>query len=195
MNTTPQPAPKLPSSKGPAVGTGLVFLSVTLIAFLGKWEPAPGDKALIVFADKLAGGIPTVCDGLTHHVTNTPIIVGEVWTHEKCTFERNRALLKVQAQVLRCFKVNPPQAVFDMASSHAWNNGAGATCGSSAMKAWNEGQWDLGCRRPQLSDSGKPVWSYVKTGKKLPNGKPEYKFVQGLANRRIDERGHCEKGA
>lgn len=195
MNTTPQPAPQHPSAKGPAVGAGLVFLSATLIAFLGKWEPAKGDMALVVYADKLARGIPTVCDGLTHHVTNTPIIVGEVWTHDKCTAERNRALLKVQAQVLKCFRINPPQAVFDMASSHAWNQGAGATCASQAMQAWNAGEWDLGCRRLQLSDGGKIVWSYVKTGRKLPNGKPEYKFVQGLANRRIDERGVCEKGA
>ena len=30
-----------------------------------------------------------------------------------------------------------------------------------------------------------------RTGKTLPNGKPELRFVQGLANRRADETAKC----
>ena len=88
----------------------------------------------------------------------------------------------------------PPQSVFDAATSHAWNNGTAATCGSLAMQAWNAGNWELGCRRLAFSDGGSRVWSYVKTGKMLPNGRPEYRFVQGLANRRDAEYQLCLTG-
>jgi GH24 family phage-related lysozyme (muramidase) len=62
------------------------------------------------------------------------------------------------------------------------------------MALWNAGEWDYGCRRLAYADDGKRVWSYVKTGKVLPNGKPEYKFVQGLANRRDAEYKLCLTG-
>lgn len=176
-----------------ALGGTLMFASPQLRDFLERWESS-GDRVLVVYPDKLAGGLPTVCNGLTRHVTATPIVVGERWTEERCEREEQAALIRVQDRLVKCFKRLPPQPVFDMASSHAWNNGAGATCGSAAMKAWNRGDWELGCRRMATSDAGKPVWSFVKTGRTLPNGKPEYRFVQGLANRRGDEHRMCMHG-
>ena len=173
-------------------GAALVLGSAAVFAFLGDWEPAPGDKQFIVYADALAQGLPTVCKGITRHVTRTPIIVGERWAPEKCNAEERSALIVLQTRLLRCFTLTPPQGVFDAATSHAWNNGVSATCGSQAMQAWNAEEWALGCRRLQVSDGGKPVWSYVKTGRTLPNGKPEYQFVRGLANRRAAERAMCE---
>ena len=178
----------------PQNGTGrgaLVLGSTILLGFLALWESS-GKPVTIVYADKLAGGLPTVCDGITRHITSTPIVVGEKWSAEKCAAETRAAVVKVQNQLLRCFKVTPPQPVLDSATSHAWNFGAAATCGSGAMQAWNAEQWALGCRRLQFADDGRPVWSYVKTGRLLPNGKPEMKFVQGLANRRGAERAMCE---
>ena len=62
------------------------------------------------------------------------------------------------------------------------------------MRAWNAEQWALGCRRLALDDADRPIWSYVKTGRKLPNGKPEMRFVQGLKNRREAERKACMEG-
>jgi len=38
------------------------------------------------------------------------------------------------------------------------------------------------------------VWSYVQTGRVLPNGKPEMRFVRGLANRRQAEYTLCMGG-
>lgn len=169
-------------------GGGLVLASAMLIAFLGKWE---GGAEYTVYADQLAGGLPTACKGLTKHVTRTPIIVGEVWTPEKCEREERAALIKVQTQLRKCFATEPQQSVFDSASSHAWNFGVAATCGSAAMRAWNDGKVDLGCRRIAHSDSGKPVWSYVKSDRLLENGKPEMVFVRGLARRRTDEVELC----
>ncbi|MGV8959209.1 MAG: lysozyme [Stenotrophomonas sp.] len=178
----------------PQNGTGrgaVVLGSTILLGFLALWESSSNTR-LTVYPDKLAGGLPTVCDGITRHITTTPIVVGEKWTAEKCANETRMAVVKVQNQLLRCFKVTPPQGVFDAATSHAWNVGAANTCSSGAMQAWNRGDWMLGCRRLAFSDAGKPVWSYVKTGRVLSNGKPEMKFVQGLANRRGAERAICE---
>lgn len=172
-------------------GIALVATSAALVEFLGVWE---GDDQLVVYADRLAGGIPTVCRGLTRHVTRTPIVVGERWTKAKCEAEESRALFAVQSQLAQCFRVVPPQEVFDMASSHAWNLGAAATCGSQAMVAWNQGDWALGCARLARSDGGQLVWSYVRTGRTLANGRPEMRFVRGLANRRAAEADVCANG-
>ena len=171
----------------PHLGGSLVLASAALIGFLGHWE---GAAQHVVYADKLAGGLPTVCKGLTRHVTRTPIIVGERWSAEKCEREELAALEHVQTALAKCFKVLPPQHVFDAASSHAWNFGAPSTCTSLAMQAFNRGDWDTGCRRLSLSDAGRPVWSFTssidsKTGVKI------YTFVQGLANRRQAETSFC----
>lgn len=174
-------------------GGALVAASAAIVAMLGKWEPDQRDPEM-VYADQLAGGLPTVCKGITRHVTTTPLVVGERWTAEQCAREEGMAIEKVQHSLARCFRLTPPQAVFDTATSHAWNNGVAATCSSLAMGSWNEGDWERGCRRLSLSDTGQPVWSYVRTGRLLPNGKPEMRFVQGLANRRADETRQCLEG-
>lgn len=165
-----------------AVAAGLVLGSTAVVGFIRNWED--GSNPNVVYADKLAGGLPTACGGLTRHITDTPIVVGERWSDEKCNAEIARAVAKVQRGLLQCFAQPPPQSVFDAATSHAWNLGVGATCGSSAMKAWNRGEWALGCRRLYESDDGRPVWSYVTVdGRKV--------FVRGLNNRRKAEYGFC----
>lgn len=176
----------------PALGGALIFGSIGVREFGEKWESG-GERVLVVYPDKVARNIPTVCDGLTHHVTDTPIVVGERWSEEMCEREEQAARTKLQLHLIRCFDRLPPQSVFDMASDHAWNNGVAGTCGSAAMKAWNRGDWPLGCRRLVFSDGGKRVWAYTKTGRKLPNGKPEYRYVQGLANRGDDRLRVCRQ--
>lgn len=172
-------------------GGRLLLGTVAAVAIIGLWEggKAP-DGSSVAYADKVAQGIPTVCAGLTRHVTSTPIIVGRRWSAEKCLAEERRAISTVQTQLEKCFTRLPPQSVFDAATSHAWNNGVYNTCSSAAMKSWNTGDWAQGCRRMAKSDSGKRVWSYVKTGR-IVGGKPEYQFVQGLANRRDSEAELC----
>ena len=193
--TSPGKSPRTPGTivLVAALGGTLIFASPTLRDFLEREESGARGVVLTVYADKLAGGLPTVCDGLTRHVTRTPIIVGQRWTPEQCERETRAALVRVQQSLVKCFRILPPQSVFDMASSHAWNNGAPNTCASAALRAWNGGQFELGCRRLALSDGGKPVWSYVRTGKTLPNGKPEMRFVQGLQDRRQRELKLCRQ--
>lgn len=185
-------APKAGAAAGVVLvaGVALQVGSPWLMNFKEKWESG-GNRVLIAYADKLAGGLPTVCNGLTKHVTATPIVVGEYWPREKCIAEERAAVLKVQQRLASCFRRPPTQRVFDVATSHAWNFGAGATCGSEAMRAWNAGQWELGCRRLSRSDAGKPVWSYTC---KIVAGERQCVFVQGLANRRGDETASCLEG-
>ena len=171
----------------PHLAGALVLASAGLIAFLGKWE---GEEQHVAYADALAGGIPTVCKGLTRHVTDTPIIVGERWSAEKCAREERAAIVRVQLRLAQCFKQLPPQDVFDAGSSHAWNFGAPSTCSSGAMAAWNRGDWARGCQRIARGDDGRVVWSFVRDGKNA-DGSPRFKFVQGLANRRADEAATC----
>ncbi len=185
----------MPKSQGitkffPHLAGSLVLASTALVGFLGQWE---GQGQFVVYADKLAGGLPTVCKGLTRHVTTTPIIVGQRWSAEKCEREELAALQRVQTALAQCFKVLPPQYVFDAASSHAWNFGHPSTCASLAMQSFNRQDWDTGCRRLSLSDAGRPVWSFTtrtdpKTGEKIVT------FVQGLANRRKAETSFCRQG-
>ncbi len=173
----------------------LILASATAVGMLNKWEPAKGspDAALVVYADKLAGGLPTVCNGITKHVATIPVIVGEKWTQQMCDTQQELAIETIQIQVAQCFKILPPQSVFDAAFDHAWNNGYFATCGSQSMRTWNKGNWREGCRLLAFTPTGEPNWASVKTGKILPNGKPEYKFVQGLHNRGIDRVNNCVK--
>lgn len=185
-----------PKPTSVVIGGGLTAALILggggLLAFIKTWEDGQANyKPTVVYADKLAGGLPTACGGLTKHITTTPIIVGELWSAEKCQTEIERAVVKVQLKLAKCFFRVPPQSVFDAATSHAWNLGVSSTCKSGAMQDWNRGNWSNGCKRIYISDSGKPVWSYVKTGKILPNGKPEMKFIQGLQNRRKGEYVMC----
>lgn len=176
-------------------GPGLMLGTVIVALFVSSWEGGKSvDGSSVAYADKLARGLPTVCGGLTRYSTTTPIIVGERWPATKCIAEEQAALAQTQLAIEKCFKLRPPQSVFDAATSHAWNVGVPSTCGSSAMRAWGNGEWALGCRRLSFSDGGKPVWSYVRTGKLLSDGKPEFKFVQGLANRRKAETAMCLEG-
>jgi lysozyme len=175
------------SAVKPAAAVGLVLMSATLMAFVGLWESG-STRVLTVYADQLAGGLPTVCHGLTRHVTDTPIIVGDVWTDAQCESEEQAAMLRrVQAPLLRCFQHVPPQSVLDAASSHAWNFGVGKTCGSEAMRAWNRGDWDHGCRLIYVTDDGRPNWSSTCNY----DMDPPCKFVRGLQNRRQAEYRMC----
>jgi len=100
----------------------LILASPALLDFLKKWEG--GADGMVVYADKLAGGLPTACHGITKYVTDEPVIVGEHWSKEKCDRVMSVALTKVQLDLLSCLTHEPPQGVFDAVSSLAWNVGA-----------------------------------------------------------------------
>ena len=179
----------------PHLAGSLVLASAGTIGMLTKWEPdrKTPEAYLTVYADKLANGLPTVCNGVTKHVSTIPVVVGEKWTDEMCREQEDNAIIKIQIQLASCFKHLPPQSVFDAAFDHAWNNGVQATCNSTSMTSWNRGNWLLGCNRLAYKADGSPNWAYVKTGKKLKDGTWEYKYVQGLHNRGVDRVKNCTK--
>lgn len=161
----------------------IALASTALMQLVEKWESG-NRRVLTAYADKLAGGLPTVCNGLTRHVTTTPIIVGQKWTNEKCEAEERRAMIvHVQQPLLKCFTRKPPQSVFDAASSLAWNVGVDGVCRSSSMRHWNRGEWSLGCVRIAYTPSYQPNWS-----------KAGGRHVPGLHNRRKDEMRQCLAG-
>lgn len=168
----------------PHLAGSLVLASAATVGMLNKWEPAKSspDAHLVVYADKLAGGLGTVCSGITKHVATIPVVVGDKWTPEMCLEQESQALEKVQSDLVKCFKTLPPQSTFDAATSHAWNFGASKTCGSAAMRQWNLQNYSVGCRLIAYDYKGNPNWSFASG-----------KFVQGLHNRRIDEMNLCMK--
>lgn len=155
---------------------GLSLASVALLGFLATWEGG-GRNGMTVYPDALANGLPTTCYGITRRVTDEPVIVGEVWSKEKCDRVMSVALGHVQTKVLDCLTHRPPQGVFDAMSSLAWNVGYRRACNSQSMRYINTADYETGCKLLSNTFSGKPNWSYASG-----------QFIQGLYNRRQAER-------
>ena len=169
------------------IATGAIALaSATLMAFLGTWE---GDGQNIVYPDKLAGGLPTVCKGITRYTSPSPVIVGDYWSDARCTEVEGLVVRKGQLQLADCLSNEAiVQNTFDALSSHAHNVGTANTCASRAVGLINVGRIAEGCKALAWAPDGRtPVWSYVTNaqGKKV--------FVPGLHNRRRAEAGLCAK--
>ena len=162
-------------------GGALTLASVGLVVMLTRWEPAK--DAGLVYADRLADGLPTVCNGITRHVSPYPVIVGERWTPSKCALAEEHAIAQTQMRLLHCFKVQISQGQFDAFSSFAWNVGFSAACKSRAMTLTNSGQAAQGCDALAHRPDGEPAWSYAAG-----------RYVFGLYQRRLDERRLCLSG-
>jgi GH24 family phage-related lysozyme (muramidase) len=174
-NTRQKPAPAK-TAVAAAIIASLVFGGKSLMDALRVDE----GRELTVYADKLAGGLPTVCMGLTKHVTVTPIIVGEKWSAEKCDMHEKAVAKVIQHDLVNCFQRVPPQRVFDAATRMAWNFGAPKVCSSQSMAEWNAGRWAVGCLYVAYTPAGAPNWSSAAGV-----------FVPGLHNRRKREMSAC----
>lgn len=172
---------------------GITLASLPLMNHLSMAED--GGKRRPVYADTLAGGLPTACLGITKHVSPYPVVVGEVWSEAKCVEVGALIVRKQQLALADCITRVVPQDVFDALTSHGHNLGIPNTCASRAVALINQGRMAEGCDAIAHAPDGKtPVWSYVKTARLLPNGKYEMRFVQGLYNRRLAERAMCLRG-
>lgn len=164
----------------------LVLCSGTLTAFLGNWE---GNGQNVVYADKLAGGLPTVCKGITRHTSPDPVVVGDYWSDARCAEVESLVIQKGQLALADCLtNQQVSQNTFDALSSHAHNLGTTNTCASRAVGLINAGRIADGCRALAWAPDGKPVWAYVTDaqGRKV--------FVPGLYNRRRAEAAMCAEG-
>ncbi|MGZ9981567.1 lysozyme [Bordetella bronchiseptica] len=158
----------------------LALFSPALQSFLERWE---GGRQNTVYADKLAGGLPTVCKGITKYTSPDPLVVGDYWSPERCAEVERLVVTKGQLSLADCVNVSINQPIFDALSSHSHNFGVPRTCASRAVGLINAGRMAEGCDALAHAPDGTPVWSYA-------NGK----FVRGLYNRRRAERGLCLSG-
>lgn len=164
----------------------LVLCSGALSVFLGIWE---GNGQNLVYADKLARGLPTVCKGVTKHTSPVPVVVGEYWSDARCAEVENLVIQKGQLALADCL-TNPQigQKTFDALSSHAHNVGTANTCASRAVGLINAGRIADGCKALAWAPDGKPVWAYVT------DAQGRKKFVPGLHARRRAEAAMCAEG-
>lgn len=162
-------------------GASLTPYSDELRDFLIKWE----GRENVVYADKIAGGLPTVCSGITKYTSPYPVIVGEHWNNAKCDAVEKIVVERIQTELAKCIARPIPQGVFDALSSHAFNNGYPKTCDSQTVKSINNGgSLKAACDLIAFKPNGEPNWSFSYG-----------KFIQGLHNRRKAERYDlCLKG-
>ena len=176
-------------------GKLLVLAAAAAITFLFQQEDSTTPKGpSVVYADKLARGIPTACGGLTNAVSPYPVVVGEIWSAEKCQEATQLVMVKLQKQILKCLTVPVSQNTLAALTSHGHNFGWPSTCGSQSVKLINAGKLVEGCDALAVdAESGKKVWSFVWSGKYDAEGKKIYVYVEGLQKRRLREAALCKK--
>ncbi len=155
------------------IAAPLVLGSAALVASMHQWE---GQK-LTVYADKLAGGLPTYCSGRTF----PPRPVGEHLTQAQCDAIDAQTATEYGRAILACIPADKlDQNSFDAMTLFAINVGKAGACGSRAAQLLRAGQREAGCRALATGPDGRPVWSYAGGV-----------FVRGLQNRRQYEANWC----
>lgn len=148
-------------------------------ATLERWE----GNVLRVYADHLAGGLPTWCMGQTQGRAPGP--VGTKLTSDFCEEVNKTTLLDYGYAILGCTEwrhLTPTRLVG--LTTFAVNVGKTGACGSQAVKQINAGNIVAGCNLIARTPSGAPNWSFAGG-----------KYVQGLQNRRQAEMALCLEGA
>ena len=143
------------------------------MAMLTTWE---GDIHK-VYADHLAGGLPTFCAGRTDWQAK----VGTKLTSDYCAEVNKITLIEYGYAVLECAQWNnlTPNRLTAL-TIFAVNVGKEGACKSQAMQQINTGNVALGCNLIAYRYDGSPNWAFAGG-----------KYVQGLHNRRKAERALC----
>ncbi len=173
--------PRVPANlarKG-AIPAALLAALTSPLAYttLERWE----GNVLQVYADHLAGGLPTYCAGRTDRAA----VVGTKLTSDQCQAVNKTTLLEYGYAVLGCVNWDYLTAKRLIGlTMFAINVGKDAACGSRAVRLINGGAVLQGCNALAVDPDGKPAWSYSGGV-----------FVQGLQNRRQAESTLCKDGA
>lgn len=167
------------------IATGVVIAGLSLLTFVASWE----GRELPVYADKLAGGLPTVCGGHT----GPDVKLGDVWTKEQCDAILVKDVEKHGSGVLACIPVAINQHEYEAYASLAFNLGVGAVCNSSIPGKLARGRRVEACNtilqfnkvrdrtKPKVWNAGKRIWEYPL----IP--------IRGLTLRRQAEQALCLK--
>ena len=174
------------SLRGKIAAGAIALCSSGLFVFLGTWE---GNGQNVVYADKLARGLPTVCKGITRHTSPYPVVIGDYWSDARCDQVEQLVIEKGQLALADCLTNQAiGQNTFDALSSHSHNFGVPSTCASRAVGLINSGRIADGCKALAWAPDGKtPVWAYVT------DGQGRKQFVRGLHARRVAEAELCAR--
>lgn len=173
--------PQMPAAvarKG-AIPAALLAALTSPLAYttLERWE----GNVLQVYADNLAGGLPTWCAGQTQGPKPGP--VGTKLTSDQCAEVNKGTLLEYGYAVLGCTNWDYLSASRLVALTiFAVNVGKAGACGSQAVRQINAGNVLAGCDLIARTPDGRPNWSTAGG-----------QFVQGLQNRRQAERALCKE--
>lgn len=147
-----------------AKGSGLLAAAIALV---GAWE------GVRTVAYKDIVGVPTVCFGETRGVK-----MGDRYTMDECRAMLGDGLIEFEAGMRKCLTrpdAVPPKAYVAFLSL-SYNIGTGAFCKSTVARKANEGDFRAACEA---------ISAWNKAGGRV---------VQGLVNRRADERRICLSG-
>ncbi|OLU22955.1 glycoside hydrolase family 24 [Pseudomonas sp. PA15(2017)] len=133
-----------------------------------------------VYADHLAGGIPTYCAGRTDWSAK----VGTKLTDDQCREVNKTTIIEYGIAVLACTDWSniTPRRLIGL-TMFAINVGKAGACNSQAVKSINAGDITRGCNLIATKPNGEPNWSTAGG-----------RYVQGLQNRRQAERTLCLSG-
>ena len=172
--------PSMPAAlrrKGAVPAVLLAALTGPLaVASLERWE----GNVLHVYADRLAGGLPTYCAGRTDATAR----VGARLTSDQCREINKITLIEYGYEVLACTEWShlTERRLIGL-TLFAINVGKAGACSSQAVHQINAGHIAAGCRLLSTRPDGTPNWSYIGG-----------EYNPGLQNRRLAERDLCLDG-
>ena len=144
-------------------------LTAAAVALVGAWE----GLRTVAYPDRLAHNIPTVCYGWTIGVK-----LGDKYTVDECKAMLGDGLVEFEQGMRKCL-TNPdaiPEGAYVAFISLSYNIGTRAFCGSTVARRANAGDILGACDAILMWD---------RAGGRV---------VQGLVNRRKDERRVCRQG-
>lgn len=103
------------------------------------------DGSAIAYADRLAHGLPTACEGITgRDQYGHPIIVGHHYSRAECDQMLQGRLMHIATPVFTCI---PPQTVNTSAAviSLAFNIGTGTFCHSTVAREFRAHRYVSAC--------------------------------------------------
>lgn len=157
-------------------GAGILVLASA--SFLVNLRQLEGESH-VVYADKLAYGVPTVCAGHT----DWSLVPGQSYTKADCDKIDAKTAREYGEAVVKCIgEKNLDQNMLDAMTLFAINVGKAGACNSRAAQLMRAGKADEGCRAISHGPNGQRVWVYSGG-----------KYRRGLANRRDFERELCLK--
>ena len=157
----------MPSTRLRKAGGAFTIAGVLAVSLVGAWE------GLRTTAYRDIVGVPTVCFGETRGVE-----MGDEYTVEECQVMLGDGLMEFEAGMRNCL-TNPdaiPEESYVAFLSLSYNIGTGGFCRSTVARRANAGDIEGVCEAISM-------WN--RAGGRV---------VQGLVNRRADERRLCLEG-